>query len=437
MLSGEYEISSASLRFKNPDNERAFRRTLIESIVPLTRIAMCLGFCMYSVFVFLDYRMLPETFTIQAILRAFGSLSILAALPISFHSVYKKYQEAVISVPILVCGYMHFVMLFLSNLPADYVRSATGLMLLYTFYFCGLRFAISIWIASALLAGYVASAFASGKADLFGFFYQSFWLFSELVICILSIYAIEYNVRRSYVQGIWIRRMESEEFRRQLAAQEKLATVGAMAAGIVHDFKNPVGIILGSLELADDASIPRNERSAYLQIASDEASRLSLMIQDILEYARGSVVVEKREVNLEDYVERVRQSLLPRFSSKGLGLQVIGDATGQVSLDPDRFLRALLNIANNAAEVLKPGGRFEVNFARNVEFVQVTLRDNGPGIPEPIRDTLFEPFVTHGKAHGTGLGMAVVKSMVEAHGGSIEFQTETGKGTTFFVKVPA
>ena len=64
------------------------------------------------------------------------------------------------------------------------------------------------------------------------------------------------------------------------------------------------------------------------------------------------------------------------------------------------------------------------------------LRDEGPGIPEAIRERLFEPFVTHGKAHGTGLGMPIVRGIVEAHRGTIRFETETGEGTTFFIELP-
>ncbi|MBL8022181.1 MAG: HAMP domain-containing histidine kinase [Leptospirales bacterium] len=437
ILSGKYEINRGSLRFKNKDAEDSFRGSITKFIVPLSRVALMLGFCMYSVFVFLDYQLFPETFTAQAILRAIGSSTILLTLVVTFTEFYRKHQEGMISIPILVCGYMHFVMLFVSNMPVDYVRSATGLMMLYTYYFAGVRFSVSFWIANLLLVGYCVSAFVSGRLDLFGFFYQSFWLMSELIICILSLYAIEWMIRRSYVQGILIREMESDSFRRQLAAKDKLAVVGSMASGIVHDFKNPLGIILGSLELADDDSVQREERVSYLQMAREEASRLSLMVQDILEYSRGTMVVEKRVVDLPEYLTRVRQSLTPRFAARGLELQVEGEAEGSVSLDPDRFLRVVLNIANNAAEVLDKDGTFEVKFTRADEFIRVTLRDNGPGIPEPIRDTIFQPFVTHGKSHGTGLGMAVVKSMVEAHGGTISFETETGKGTTFIVNVPA
>lgn len=437
ILQGLYTIDRWTLRFKDVEAEAAFRETLISIVIPLTRIALVLAFGMYSVFVFLDYRLFPQTFMAQTVLRGIGSLSILVTLLVTFLPVYRRRQELVISVPILICAYIHFVMLFVSNLPSDYARSATGLMLLYTYYFGGLRFIVSSRIVGALLAGYVISAFGSGKVDLFTFFYQSFWLFSQVVICVLSVYAIEYMVRRSYVQGILIREMESAEFRRQLAAQEKMAAVGDMAAGIVHDLKNPVGIIKGSVELADDDAVSREERRELLRIVNQEADRMLSLVQDLLEFSRGSVSIQKQSIESAVYMERVKAIIAPVFDAKDLSVSIESNYTGPMLLDPDRFLRVLVNIAGNAADALQPGGEFKLALARQSGHLLFTLADNGPGIPESIRDTLFQPFVTHGKAHGTGLGMAIVKSMVEAHGGRISFETETGKGTTFTIEVPA
>ncbi|MBL8021686.1 MAG: sensor histidine kinase [Leptospirales bacterium] len=227
---------------------------------------------------------------------------------------------------------------------------------------------------------------------------------------------------------------ETLRLRNQLMEKEKMAAVGSMAAGIVHDFKNPVGVILGYAEYLKDESGISEEGREYLQTIEQEANRLSSMAQDILDYTRGSMTTESKIIDLGEFLSHAEKSLKPYFSEKGIHFEIRRKYDGQVRLDPERFLRVLINIAGNAADVLGSDGRFDVLVQKNGHLV-FALQDNGPGIPESIQGTLFEPFVTHGKSHGTGLGMAITKSIVEAHGGTIRF--ETGQGTTFFIEIPA
>jgi signal transduction histidine kinase len=219
--------------------------------------------------------------------------------------------------------------------------------------------------------------------------------------------------------------------------KEKMATVGDMAAGIVHDLKNPVAIIKGSVEIAGETDTSASERSELLRIIDREADRMLSLVQDLLDFSRGSVAISKQRVDIVSYTERVRTVIAPLFNVRGIRLSVVNEFDGAVPLDAGRFLRVLVNIASNAADALGRGGEFSLRVSAPNGSVRFTLADNGPGIPESIRDSLFHPFVTHGKSHGTGLGMAIAKSMVEAHGGTISFETETGKGTTFVIEVPA
>ncbi len=223
----------------------------------------------------------------------------------------------------------------------------------------------------------------------------------------------------------------------KLVEKEQMATIGDMAAGIVHDLKNPVGIIKGSVELADDDSLGRAERRSMLQIIGQEADRMLALVQDLLDFSRGSLSITKQRTECTAYLARVQAVIAPIFAGRDIRVSVTASYSGELRIDPDRFLRVLVNLAGNAADALAAGGSFAIEAGRQNGHITFTLSDTGPGIPEKIRETLFEPFVTYGKAHGTGLGMAIAKSMVEAHGGTISFETETGKGTTFTIEVPA
>jgi signal transduction histidine kinase len=111
---------------------------------------------------------------------------------------------------------------------------------------------------------------------------------------------------------------------------------------------------------------------------------------------------------------------------------------GDIEIDAMRLLRVVQNLVTNSVEALdsKPDGRVDIRAGVNGKVFCMTVSDNGPGIPDVVRERIFEPFVTHGKSGGTGLGMAIVRNVVTAHGGTITFETETGKGTTFLIQLP-
>jgi len=108
-----------------------------------------------------------------------------------------------------------------------------------------------------------------------------------------------------------------------------------------------------------------------------------------------------------------------------------------VRADQGRLSRALINLVRNAVEAMEGMGNVEIRVQAAGPMIQVEVADNGPGIPLAIRDRVFEPFVTAGKKGGTGLGLTIVKRIVEHHGGRVSFQTESGVGTRFILEVPA
>jgi len=220
---------------------------------------------------------------------------------------------------------------------------------------------------------------------------------------------------------------------------KRLAGLGSMAATIVHDLKNPIGTIKGCAEMADDEDLDRDSRKEFLNIIQDEADRLSTLAHEILEFSRGAIDLHIEAVDAQKYMDSNLKSLAPLFEEDEIELSYQIDHDGVIHIDADRMRRVLLNLSTNAIDAMKNAGlekpAFGIRLHSEDGFAVFTLADNGPGIPEEIRATLFEPFVTHGKSKGTGLGMAIVKKIVEEHGGTIRFETETGKGTTFFIEL--
>ena len=144
-------------------------------------------------------------------------------------------------------------------------------------------------------------------------------------------------------------------------------------------------------------------------------------------------------------MSEVQELLEPELHNKGVELDLTLDYRNDIKLDQVKMKRAILNLARNAAEAMGPHGKFTIHVSLvpegesellHEEHVLMALSDTGPGIPLEIRDRLFESFVTQGKKDGTGLGLAIVEKIVTDHGGVITFETESGVGTTFLIRLP-
>jgi len=159
------------------------------------------------------------------------------------------------------------------------------------------------------------------------------------------------------------------------------------------------------------------------------------MAGELAEFSRGrdSLVFEKVRLNLME--AELRSVCAAIFARKELTI-TIDYPDIEMELSPAGFVRVMQNLLMNASEAMPGGGMIDIRGEVDGEWLVITFADSGPGIPEVIRDTFWQPFVTHGKKGGVGLGTAIVKSVVEGHGGSISFGTETGRGTTFIMRLP-
>ncbi len=227
--------------------------------------------------------------------------------------------------------------------------------------------------------------------------------------------------------------------RRHRAEQEKaqrLATIGQMLTGVVHDLKNPIAVISGNVQLmarADDAA----KREEYADSIKKQFKHLNQMTRELLAFARGDTDITVEEVELGEFFAELCELLHHELSDTDVEFDTRLDYQGTARFDAGKMKRAIVNLARNAAEAMPDGGRFEMAVARDDgDTLLFSFRDTGDGIPEGIRSTLFDSFVTSGKTHGTGLGLAIVKKIVDEHGGSITFETEVGEGTTFFIRLP-
>ncbi len=230
-------------------------------------------------------------------------------------------------------------------------------------------------------------------------------------------------------------RETSNRFIGEVLRKEKLAVIGEMADSIMHDLRSPLTTIQLACDLLRrEIGSPKSER--YCDMADKQIRVLQDMMEELLEFSRGAPRLKRTRIPIESLFSRFRENNELMLARTSVEL-FLDPMEGTLDIDVEKFLRVFQNLFNNAVEAMGHRGEMRIG-ARKVEGnrVVLTLKDNGPGIPEEIRDRLFEPFVTHGKERGTGIGLAIVRSMVEAHQGKVTFTSELGRGTEFQLELP-
>ena len=221
----------------------------------------------------------------------------------------------------------------------------------------------------------------------------------------------------------------------EVVRQEKLSTIGGMANAMIHDFRGPFTTIsLATESLAQRNTDPKTQELCAMILR--QVGRLGGMVEEVLEFARGETKLNLKATPLSEVFAQLRENNAATFARTRVKL-VIKEIDMSLLIDPDRFQRVLQNLVTNACEALakRERARITVAVVEKDNRCLLTVSDNGPGIPREIRDTLFEPFISHGKSGGTGLGLAIARSVVEAHQGSIAYRTSR-TGTVFTIQLP-
>ena len=231
--------------------------------------------------------------------------------------------------------------------------------------------------------------------------------------------------------------IQNAEFFDKAAEQEKFAALGKVASIMVHEIKNPLGIIRVSAETIRKR-LSRNETSYELAtIIDEEVTRMNETIQQFLNFAKPDPL-SCSPFNINELINDVVRRLKPDFDQVGVKLNTDLTETDQpFYADQEKLRRALYNLLLNAKEASKEqqSGEVELTTLFDDESLLLTVADDGKGIEEEARARIFQPFFTT-KSGGTGLGLAIVKQIVEQHKGEIDVASEAGHGARFNVRLP-
>ncbi len=230
----------------------------------------------------------------------------------------------------------------------------------------------------------------------------------------------------------------------QLVRSEKLSSLGKLSASIAHEINNPLAGILTfaklgvrTLEEGPPDDTARKTLVRNLLLVQRETERCSAIVRNLLDFARDRPLARK-EVDPNAVVEEALQLLANQINIQGVVLERRLSAVPTVDGDFGQLRQACVNVIMNACEAMARGGRLAVSSALlpDGKTIELVFQDSGPGIPPDHLKKIFDPFFTT-KEKGTGLGLSVVYGIVEKHGGTIDIQTEIGKGTRIGIRLPA
>jgi len=218
---------------------------------------------------------------------------------------------------------------------------------------------------------------------------------------------------------------------------EKQALLGSMLSTVVHDMKNPLSGISGFAQLIKRRVEDTNARE-YCDIILETLTRVERMNSELLRFVRGETIeLEKREFSLKEFFEGFVKTLSVSCQQSKIEIGLVCEEDIRVCADKDKLFRVFCNIVSNAREAIgAAGGSIRIAITRTDNSARVCIQDSGKGMPSYVQEHLFQPFVTHGKKNGTGLGMAIAKNIVDEHRGTISLKSALGKGTEFTVTLP-
>lgn len=263
-----------------------------------------------------------------------------------------------------------------------------------------------------------------------------------IALGLLFVFALSlgFAVYRDMILPLRLKLVESESLRER---QEKLVSLGVLAAGVAHEIRNPLTAIKAALYLQQRRHQPGTQEASDGKIIDREILRLERIVNDFLLFARPGDS-KLAPINADVPMREVHTLLQPQLAKAGIQLTLGELRPLPIHADEEQLKQVLINLVRNAAEAIEKNGvvQMRVRMERKrlnrqeVNTAVLEVEDNGRGIPADVQKRLFDPFFTT-KETGTGLGLSIASRIVQSHGGVLEYQTTPGYGSTFGVVLPS
>ncbi len=232
-------------------------------------------------------------------------------------------------------------------------------------------------------------------------------------------------------------RKNLQKTQRQLLDAERLATIGRMASSISHDLRHSLAAVMANAEFLCESNLTPGQREDLYAEIRIAVNQMTDLIESLLEFSRTRESLHPSYGDVRSAVDRAVQGVKAHPEFQRIRIRISGDGSTEGWFDFKKLERVFLNLLLNACEVVPAeSGKINIGLRRKGESLEIRIEDNGPGIADAVRDRLFEPFVSHGKENGTGMGLTVVQKILQDHGGEVAVERTSPSGTTFRVNIP-
>ncbi|MCP4152505.1 MAG: GHKL domain-containing protein [bacterium] len=264
-------------------------------------------------------------------------------------------------------------------------------------------------------------------------FWQTWWfkvLAQAAALAVILFLVLWFNKRRR-------EKAEFDSQTRQLVMSQRMELIGTLATGTIHDLKNLLGIIMGYSQIIKQAFAEDDDNYRNAEVIKETTGTAVQMTRQILAFSRAGAA-ELEEVNLVELLMEILD-LLKITCPPGIDIRLqVPDNSIPFAIHPARFQQVVMNLYQNAIHAMSTKGTLTAGISRRGNDILITISDTGTGIEEKVQGQIFQPLYTTKEKHkGTGLGLFVVKHIVEENNGKVTVISEPGKGSTFEIRFPA
>jgi signal transduction histidine kinase len=449
----DYAMHPITLAFADEALERRFVVENLERSLPAVRLFLLAGATLYAVFGLLDAYVIPEIRAASWLIRYAGVCPILLGVVLlTYTRAFPRFAQVALSAAMLAAGLGILGMTALADAPGNALYYAGLIMVvIYGSSLVRLRLVNAAWISLLLVALYQLVAIAINPIEGHLLVSNDFFLGMSLATGLFSSYVQERIIRRDFVSNdriLW-EKARAEELRVEAEAANR--SKSDFLAMMSHELRTPLNAILGFTQIMQNrmfGPIGSERYVAYVDDINKTANHLLSIITDILDLSKaeaGKLSLHEEEFDIVANLDHSLRLLRERAAEQGLRLSLQAPPSLGLRLRGDERLvkQAFLNVVGNAIKFTPAGGSIAVAFALEPDGdLTIGFADTGIGIGEADLERVLEPFVqvesTFARKHGgTGLGLPLVKKVMELHDGSLLISSKLGAGTTVTIRFPA
>ncbi len=241
------------------------------------------------------------------------------------------------------------------------------------------------------------------------------------VIRVLSTRLGDTNLKFSALMGDMIQR-------------NRLTAIGMTASKIIHDIKTPLTVISLTAQLVESL-FP--DASEFTQSIVQQTKLVDELVHEVLDYVKGTPnAIIPRKVDMNAFLAELKDTYGASLRGRNITLKIDNRCNDPVYFDEERIRRVIINLLRNSSEAMEDEGEISIVASMSANWLQISVTDSGPGIPDSVVNQLFKPFFTYNKLNGTGLGLPICQKLAQEHNGRLEFTPVKPHGSRFDIRLP-